>query len=308
MSRASVANTLAVFVALAASVALAAQPRPTASRPRGSTGSTTARAPRELEDATGTRIPIRDYRRIASGSPVADRLLADLCEPDRIIAFSARSAFAIDAHRYSGRATIETIEDTERIASLRPDLVLVHNVAEARRVERLRETGLIVFDLGPMEGMATLPDDIRVVAALCGAPARGDHYLAVLERRLAAVARDVAPGARREAIYLSIYGDRFFGGTVGTSYHDVLVAAGLRDAAAARYRGWPQYTVEQLLSLDPEWIVTREGMRASICDPPVLHGLTACARDRVVEIDGDLLDSAGPGMLEAAEAVHDSAY
>jgi iron complex transport system substrate-binding protein len=306
VSRASLANALAVVAALAASVALAARPRAGSRGPGAETRS--EEAPRELEDATGTRVTVRDHHRIASGSPVADRLLVDLCEPDRVIAFSARSALAIDAHRYAGRATIETIEDTERVASLRPDLLLVHNVAEARRVERLREAGLTVFDLGPMEGMATLPEDIRVVAALCGAPERGDHYLAVLERRLAAVARDVPESARREAIYLSIYGDRLFGGTVGTSYHDVLLAAGLRDAASARHRGWPQYTVEQLLSLDPEVIVTREGMRPSICDPPGLHDLSACAHDGVVEIDGDLLDSAGPGMLEAAEAVHDAVY
>lgn len=297
MSRTAIVNGAAVLLALAGSVLAAGRPRPVSRD-----------APAEtLVDATGTAIPPGPFERIASGSTVADRLLVDLCPADRVVAHTAASASRPDAARYAGaEARIASIDDVETIAALRPDLILVHNVADRRRVERLRDAGLTVFDLGPLEGLGTLREDARQVAALCGAPERGAAYVARLERRMASIAGHVAPEARRSAIYLSVYGDRLFGGTVGTSYHDVLEAAGLRDAAARRHRGWPQYTVEQILELDPDVVVTREGMRETLCAHPVLARLRACPAD-VVEIDGDLLDAPGPGMLDAAEAVHRAA-
>ena len=291
MSRAGALNLAGVVLALALSVALAA--------PRE--GGTSADGHAVRPEATSPEL------RIASGSTVVDRLLIELCDRRQILAVAGASARGPMGHRFAGLATIESLDDLEAIVALQPDLLIVNNVADARRVERLREAGIEVLDLGPLEGRASLPGDIAAVADRCGAPARGRAYAAQLERRLDALASDITD--RRSAIYLSVYGDRLFGGARGTSYHDVLEAAGLRDAAADDYQGWPQYTVEALLGLDPERIVTRAGMREAICRHAGLDGLRAC-RDAagVIEVDGDLLDAPGPGMLEAAEAVYEAAH
>lgn len=243
--------------------------------------------------------------RIVSASTVADRLLFDFCPPDRVVAITERSTLGPQAHRFVGHATVRSLDDLEAIVALRPDVLLASNVDDPRRVARIRDAGVEVVELGSSDGLASLLSDVRTVARLCGVPDGGARYADALERRMGGVARDVTE--RREGIYLSIYGDRNFGGTVGSSYHDVLTAAGLEDAAAEAYRGWPQYTIEQLLELDPEVIVTRAGMRATICGHPALSHLSACPDD-VVEIDGELLDDPGPGMLDAAEAIHDAVY
>lgn len=292
--RANAVNGAAVALALAASIALAARTRPP----------TDDRGP-AIEDATGARVAVRGYRRIASASTVADRLLLELCEPSRVIAVTSASASGPDGYRYAGRAPIARLDDVERIAVLAPDLVLVHNVADARRVERLRDAGLTVFDLGPLRGVASLPDDARRVATLCGAPERARPWIRTFQRRLSAIARDVPAEDRRGAIYLAEYAGHLYGGARGTSFHDVLTYGGLRDAAAG-YEGWPQYSVEQMLALDPELIVTRRGMRRTVCAR--VPSLGACRRRDVVEIDGALLDAPGPGILEAAEAVHAAVY
>ena len=302
MNRIAMANALALAAALALSVLLAGAPE---RRARSHDERPEAESPRTLVDATGVAVEARAYARIASASSVVDRLLLELCAPTRVIAFTEASAQGPDAHRFEGRPTIASIDDVERVIALRPELVLVHNVADARRVERLREAGLAVFDLGPLRGRETLEDDIVAVATFCGAPERGARYARTFAQRLDRVAAGVPARGRRSAMYLAVYGDRYFGGTTGTSYHDVLEAAGLRDAAASRYEGWPQYTVEQILELDPDVVITRAGMRAAICEHPVLGRLAACAAD-VVEIDPNLLDAPGPGMLEAAEAIRDA--
>jgi iron complex transport system substrate-binding protein len=248
------------------------------------------------------------YRRIASASTVADRLLIELCDPRDIVAFTEESTFAPDGRRFAGRAHIVRLDDVERLVALQPDVLIVHNVADARRVEVLRDAGLTVLDLGPLEGLRSLPDDVRRIARICGAPELGERYLEALERRLSAIARHIPERDRRSAIYVTIYAGALFGGTDPSSYHDVLVRAGLYDAAADRYDGWPQYSTEQLLALDPELIVTRPDMRRAICGRESLGRLRACREGDVYEIDGALLDSPGPGILEAAEAVHAAVY
>ncbi|MCA9606278.1 MAG: ABC transporter substrate-binding protein, partial [Myxococcales bacterium] len=203
--------------------------------------------------------------RIASASTVADALLLELCAPRRVIAVTAQSAAGPDGYRYAGIPTIRSLDDVEAILGLRPDVVVAHNVADPSRVARLRAAGARVVDLGPLEGRASLAEDARTIGALCGAPAAGERWARTFERRMSRVAASVPARDRRRAIYLTVWGDRFMGGTDGTSYHDVLVAAGLRDVAEARFDGWPTYDVEELLELDPDLVVTREGMGAAIC-------------------------------------------
>lgn len=293
MRRVGLVNGVAVLLAIAASVGLAARP---------------GHVPSEgVVDATGTRVSVRAYERIASGSTAVDRLLADLCEPERVLAFTAASARLPDGFRYAGKAHVARLDDAERILTLGPDLVLVHNVADTRRLERLREAGLTVFDLGPLEGADDVPDDARRVAAFCGAPERAEPYVEAWTRRLRAIARHLEPSRRRGAIYLSLYGGQLYGGTRGSSYHDVLTYAGLRDQAATRHTGWPQYSTEQVIALDPELVITRRGMGAAICARPGLETLRACDGG-MIEVDGDLLDAVGVGVLDAAEAVHAAVY
>lgn len=110
---------------------------------------------------------------------------------------------------------------------------------------------------------------------------------------------------RPRALYVSAYGDKLFGGTVGTTYQDIIEFAGLIDAAAGTYRNWPEYTPELLLGLDPDIVVTRRGMAQVLCRVAGLDRLRACSRPgAIVELDGFVLDDPGLGLLEATEALH----
>lgn len=259
-----------------------------------------------LVDATGTRVPLRRYDRVAGASTVADALLLALAEPSRIVAFSAQSAERSPfAYRYAGKPTISDVRNVEEVLALKPDLVLVNNIGSPRKLARLREAGLTVFDLGGMHGMETLLPDARAVGRLVNRFDEADRWARAFRRRMDRVACGLAPAEHREAMYIGIHGDKLYGGTRGTSFHDVLEHAGLSDIAASRFHGWPRYTNEQLLQLDPEVVVTQRGMREALCNHPGLSRLQACRREgRVVEMDKDLIGDPGPAMLMATEALY----
>jgi iron complex transport system substrate-binding protein len=263
---------------------------------------------RALSDATGTLVPLGPYRRVASGSLLADPIVQALCAPDEIVAFSARAPDARDAYRYSGKPSVDA-HRVEALLGVRPDLVLVNSLGDHAFVQKLRDAGLRVFDLGPMRGVQTLSSNLLAVGWLVGREPAARALAEQFKSRLEAIARHLPASARRAALYLGVYGNRLYGGTRGSSYHDVLTYAGLNDVAARELEGWPTYSPEQLLAFDPEIIVTQTGMRAALCQREELARLRACGeRGRVIELDAQLLNDAGLGMLEAAERVHRAAY
>jgi iron complex transport system substrate-binding protein len=280
MNRGDLVNGLVVILALALSIASAELRAPIADL--------------AVDDAR----PESGAMRIVSASTVADQLLLALCERERVAAVTAISVEAApDRHRYAGMPTVASLDDVEAIVAMSPEVVLTSNVADTRRVARLEEAGVRVIDLGVPSGFEALKRAIIEVAALCGDPARGERFTKTLELRVASIADGVTE--RRGALYAVVFGGRIYGGTVGTSYHDVIRFAGLRDVAAHAHRDFPQYTTEQLLRLDPEIIVTRDGMHQAICRQPGLESLRACAGS-VVEIDAALLEDPGLGMIDAA--------
>jgi iron complex transport system substrate-binding protein len=264
---------------------------------------------RALADATGALIRLDAYHRIASGSLLADPLLLKLCSPENIIAFSARAPLARDAYRYAGKASVDATRRLEHLLELKPDLVLVNSLGEHAWVQRLRDSGLVVFDLGPMWGVQTFMHSAAAIGWLVGHPEAAEELNAHFMARLESIARHVPAEARRVGLYVGVQGSQMYGGTRGSSFHDVLSYAGLVDAAAKEFQGWPTYTPEILLTLDPEIIVTQTGMRASLCGASELGRLKAChAPGAVIEVEPALLNDAGLGILDAAELVHRAAY
>lgn len=255
--------------------------------------------------------PEAGFQRIVSLGIVSDAALAALCEPQRVLAISAWSTGPV-ARQWAGKPRLAGLDDLEAIIALHPDLVLVSTSdasggsggsggmgTEAERIARLRAAGVRVEPLGPMRGLATYAGDLAHIGDLLG---RGDEARLLGQRLSERLARIADPTAvRPRALYVAAFSGTLFGGTTGTSYHEVLVAAGCTDAAAAAYAGWPQFSVEQLITLAPEVIVTKRGMGDAL---RALPGMTALRQTRIIEITGDLLEDPGPRLLEAAEELH----
>lgn len=301
-------NAAALLALVALGLGLA---RVSSDAPEVTMSATSAAArPTTLRDHAGVAVPLREYRRIASVSALADPILLELAEPGRVISVTRHTLrSAPRPWRYAGKTPIADLSELESILALHADLVIASEFANQRRAARLREQGLVVFDLGPMQGRETLERNIREIATLLGRPDEGEVLVARFGRRLDAVAADVPAAERRRGLYVALQGRTLYGGTAGTSYETILGAGGVIDvAAAAGFRDWPAYSLEELLTLDPPWIVTIAGREAALCQHPGLAQLVACRSDRVVGVPDALLADTGLGMLEAAEAVHAAVY
>lgn len=318
MKRTTAANALLLLIGLGLAVAVA-WPRP-GQEPRRrvvlATHSATAPIPplaldgTGVRDATGYRLPLRRYQRIASTNLVTDRLLVELCEPARILAVSrAAAARQRDGYRYQGLRTVDGFGTPEAMVALKPDLVLTNSFGAPGVAARLRDAGIEVFELGELRGERSFAFVVSSLGVLLGVPERAERLRASFGSRMRALPASRGQQPARRALFLSTLGPDLQGGTIGTSYHDILLAAGLVDVASERYRDWPAYSSEQVLALKPEIVVTRRGYAAAICHYPGMDHIDPCrGQGAIVEIDGELLDEPGLAMLEAAEELFAAVY
>ena len=319
MNRFGAANSAALCLALAGTLALGwpsanLRVHTTRARPLSVEGAPTpvsiGNGAFAIPDAAGRLVPLRHYQRIISTNLVTDRLLVELCEPTRILAISRAAAERKrDGFRYQGMTTVDGFGPAEAMVALQPDLVLTNSFGSPGSAERLRSAGIEVFDLGELRGKSSLSYVALGLGELLEVPERAQRLIGDFKNRLRRVSADLGPRKPIRAMYLSTLGPDLQGGTRGTSYHDILVSAGLTDAAAESYRDWPAYAAEQVLALAPELIVTREGFAEGICKYPGMDHAPPCrGQGRIVELPGELLDEPGLAMLEAAETLFSLVY
>ena len=260
----------------------------------------------EIEDARGRAVPVADYKRIASLNTVGDHLLLHLVEPERIVSVTGHT---LQSHpegwRFGDRPGIARSDQLEQLFAVRPDLVLASKFADEALLERVRERGIVVFDLGEMRGVATTLANIGALGALLGQRERAKTLERAFLRDLAALDAAVPDAEMPPGIYLSVYGDAFFGGTDGSSYADMLHYGGVRDLAPEHgFREWPRYSPEQLLTIAPPLIVTQEGMGTLICGHSLLSDLPACGPEgQILEVPGEYHSDPGLGLVEGAAGI-----
>jgi iron complex transport system substrate-binding protein len=296
MIRDMISHAAVLAAALALGITLALPSAPSASTEAPAAGQL---AP--VVDARGRPVRAGGWRRIGSLSLVADSVLAEIASPEQVVLTTTwLDADHPLAFRLPDRPRVLGAGDVEAILAARPELVLVGGERDAARLARLEEAGVVVFDLGEHGGVDSLWASIDAVARLLGAPERGAALIARLRARLDALPQ--APTDPPRALYLSAFGTTLYGGALGTSYHDLLTHAGLRDVAAeAGLHGWPPLTVEAALAMRPEILVLERGTSASFCATEA--GGTLCDRARVVELPPKQLHEPGVGLIDAIEAL-----
>lgn len=165
--------------------------------------------------------------RLASLSPAATRIVRDLGATDRL-ALATRWCDLPEGHAAT-RESDALAPDLERLARMRPDLVIVPRLSNPLLAERIRSLGLPVLVLAA-ESPESPADDIVRIGARLGASAAAQRLLATRTTR--------TPGDRR----LLVIWD---GVCAGPSSYLAWVAAASGHVLAPDAGAWPEWDREQ---------------------------------------------------------------
>lgn len=236
---------------------------------------------------------------VVSLNPCTDAILAEVAEPQQILAISAYSqdpaASSMDlatARRF--RAVSGTVEE---VLALHPDLVVGSTFTPPATAQAMARLGMRFEQFGMAGTVEESEAQVRRLAALAAHPERGE---ALIARMRAALDANRAPAG--EAVSALVWQS---GGIVpgeGTLIADLLRRTGFANAAAARGLGQADILpLEQVLADPPRLILAAShgaGNEDRMLAHPALAKLQGTRRE---VLDPSLLWCGGPTIIRAAE-------
>ena len=196
--------------------------------------------------------------------------------------------------------------------ALRPDVIF----GAFDRVEKLeRDAGLTVVTLGRPGGfvasIAEVLDAIRAIdRVLHGDAERSDRLVARLSGEIGDVERRVKGRPRRQVAF--VYVPRRWAPTVAgknTPEHDLLLRAGAENLFAD-VDSYKAVSLEALISLDPEVLVTNIDHVSHALEDPRFQGLRAVKRRQVIGVKASRITSSRFTLTlrNLARKLHPSAF
>ncbi len=210
--------------------------------------------------------------RIVSTNPCLDAILVELVPAERIGAIShwSRDPRSTSMSLDVARRLKTTSGTAEEVIALRPGLVLASSFTSPATLGAYRRLGRLKF--ATFGTAATIEENraqIRAIARLVGAQARGEVLVARIDRAVAAAA---PPEGNRPSALLWLGGSNLVNGE-GTLIDEMVKRAGFRNASAdygVRYTG--ALPLEHVVARTPDVVMTpaagmdadEEGRRASL--------------------------------------------
>ncbi len=236
--------------------------------------------------------------RVVALAPNLTEIVFALGAGDSLVGVSDYSDFPEAARSIPRVGGLEV--DPEKVAALRPDLVLAMAEGTARgAVSAIAAAGLpvVVVPSGSLDAVLAA---IRLVGERLGRTEEAERLTGELQRRRAEVARRVA-GRRRPHTLLLVWPDPPQAAGGGTFLNDLLREAGADNLVADR-PGWPILSPEYVatapieLLVIPDSVQTREAYARAFATGPLSKGRVA--RARVVRLDESALTRPGPRVFD----------
>lgn len=201
----------------------------------------------------------------------------------------------------------------ERIVALEPDLVLTDGHSES--IKQLDSLGItyLVIDPKDIDGIFK---DIELLGKVTGTEGKAKKLIDDMKKDMSEIVSLVEDAPRVRVFYILDAADLTLPWTVGTgSFLDALITmAGGENIAAQTQGAWVQFSIEEVVSSDPEIIILPAKYGIAFTSPETLkahsawRGIIAVRQDRIYIIDADLVDRPGPrivqGLEEMAKIIH----
>jgi iron complex transport system substrate-binding protein len=242
----------------------------------------------------------RAHPTLVSLNPCTDAVLAQVADPDQILAishFSHRadsSSMGVEAARRFP-ATSGTVEE---IAAFHPDIVIGDSFVPAATAQALERMGLRLERLPIPADAAASVAQVRELARLVGHAERGEALVARIETALARAAPPKGEAPVSAVLWQS-------GGMVpgeGTLIADLLRRTGFVQLSAVRGMRQGQILPLELMLADPPRVILVTGDPRSNEDRGITHpALRKLANTRTEPFESPLLWCGGPTIIRAAD-------
>jgi len=261
-----------------------------------------------VDDAGQTVTLPQPARRIVSLAPHVTELIYAAGGGDRIVGTVSYSDYPPQA-RDIPRVGDNKALDLERIAALKPDLIVVWRHGNAQKqTDRLRALGMPLFFSEPrrLEG---IPDNLEKLGTLMGTESVANRSAADFRQQVDTLRKTYA-SRPPVTVFYQVWQQPLMTLNGQHMVSDLLALCGGQNLFAKEAPLVPTVSVEAVVAGNPEAMITA-GMGATRPDRPLADfsmwekwkQITAVARNNLFVIDGDLVNRAGPRVVKGAAEI-----
>jgi iron complex transport system substrate-binding protein len=197
----------------------------------------------------------------------------------------------------------------EKIVDLHPDLVLTNGSIE-QLIVNLDGLGIACLVIDPVD-IDGIFKGYELLGKVTGVEERANQLIRDIKKDVSRVVDRVEGAPRVRVIYIIDAKDMTNPWTAGPgSFVDAFISmAGGENIAAQAPAPWVQFSIEEIVSADPEVIILPTKHGSAFTSPEEFknhtawRNVTAVKQDRIYLIDGDLIDRAGPRFVLGLEGI-----
>lgn len=236
--------------------------------------------------------------RVIAMAPHVTEMLYAAGGAERIIAAVEYSDYPEAAKRLPRVGSNRQI-DMERVAALKPDLIVIwlHGSSE-RQIEQISALGIPMFHSEPKK-LDDIATNLTRIGKLMGTEAAADAAAAQFRGTLAALATQYA-GRAPVRMFYQVWDKPLYTLNGGHIVSDAARLCGGVNIFASMKVTAPVVSIEAVLQEDPEAIFStgeRSAEDGGVAIWKPFSSMTAVKRGNLFRIDGNLLNRAGPRMV-----------
>lgn len=291
---------------------VACAPTPNAPADNEDSGKQEAGFPVTLTDGTDTQVTVKkEPKRIISLIPSMTETAYALGLEDRMVGVTTNDDYPAEVKKVEKVGDMKI--DTEKVLSLKPDLVLASEGLNGKEtVDKLRKLGLTVIAYEP-ENLEGVFQQIQDVGKATGAGKKSDELIAKMkkeEQQAKKIAAKV-PRDKQAKVWIEVSSDLFTAGE-GTFMDELITLAGGKNVAKGE-KGWFQASSENVVKWNPDVILyTHSDKEEKIAARGGWKSIQAIKEDRVEQLDSNIVSRPGPritqGLLQISEAIYPEIY
>ena len=269
--------------------------------------------PGTYTDDMGREVNIEETpQRIVSHVPPITEILFALDLDERIVGVSDFCDYPEEARAKPSVGNYFN-PSIESIVALNPDLVLTDGHSDS--IQQLDNLGINYLVIDPKD-IDDIFEDIELLGNVIGIADRAGKLIDDMKADISSITGRVKDARRVKVFYVIDATDLNNPWTAGPgSFVDSLISlAGGENIASGAVGAWTQFSIEQIISSDPEIIILPAAHGTAFVstglleEHPAWRETTAVRQDGIHIIDGDLVDGYGPrivqGLEEMARIIH----
>jgi len=273
--------------------------------------------PLKVIDDTGTVVTItQEPQRLISTAPSNTEILFALGLGDKVVGITNYANYPEEARKIEKIGEISPL-NLEKIASLKPDLILAYPGLQLKEIPQLRELGFNVLGIEPLTIKETLKS-IKMIANVCGISEKGKALVEDLSQRADKIKSEVSKITipDRPKVFVGGTYETIYTPGEGTLFNELITLAGGKNIASS-LPGWVKISPEFVAEAEPDIIIIPVGVmnpgeeskiKEDISQRPGWSNIPAIKTQSIFIVNEDLFYRAGPRLIDGLELLYEIFY